>query len=169
MLNYLVSKDIWRFFFGLHKMCKVSAFPYMHVCGFKLIFCLLYAYIYVYREGEPVKGQSHYQCQFHVPFQRSRMLSSWGSTCYILCLYQDTMALLITEHIIGLSRCLGFISVWHILKNSRHWKRRNSLESRVKATKEHHHLILPLLGATAFRALNGHRNDILSVPREGSS
>ena len=43
------------------------------------------------------------------------------------------------------------------------------LESRVKATKEHHHLILPLLGATAFRALNGHRNDILSVPREGSS
>ena len=56
MLNYLVSKDIGRFFFGLHKMYKVSAFPYMHVCGYKLILSPLCAYIYVNREREPSEG-----------------------------------------------------------------------------------------------------------------
>lgn len=153
MLNYLVSEDIWRFFFGLHRMYKVSALPYMHVCGYKTDISLLYAYIYVHRSGEPSKAES-LPTSVPCPFPENRVLSSWGSTCCILCLYQDTRALLITEHITSPIRCLGSISLWHILKNSRQLtseKEDYGPESRVNPGKEHLRLIPSLLGTAGLR------------------
>lgn len=116
-----------------------------------------------------MKGQSHYQRQFHVPSQRSRCCPLEVQPAVYSAYTRTPRALLITEHITSLIRCLGSVSLWHILKNSRQLtgKEDYGLESRVNPGKEHLRLIPSLLGTAAFRALHG--LEMMSFLRQGKA